>query len=390
MKFSTHISRLILSLAMGAMLHFDFAFAAEDELGICPSVEDVDNEIISCGSNAYVGQKAKQCSDAIIASWKTASAALKVQLAANAAVDSQNVSEEKTFRDYDQTIRSLDKQIAYMVENTSLIVSYTERMVDFPEGVDDATSAQCFNDPFHEISDLVWNLDEEIIRAKKIRQMAVDMRATAHTRHKNFDRSIFEGLMSEKTVAAGRGHSVNGKSDVTGLANDRAKRRSLSVEKGKGGVKKVAAPSALAANANTSFAFTGKREFSAKSDITKSSKAEAPGWSPESIVEDSFHGKLSEEEAVAPQEKSKTGKTAAAEYESVGEVLWTESAKDVQANLSVGESTAFTGEVGPALPTALSRRPAAEGTLVVASSEKDLFQLVSTRYRQSELFRSVR
>ncbi len=367
MSISKPISAAFLFFALVA---WPPGFANAAKLGICPTVDQLDGIVISCGSNEKVTQKARECADTILGSWKLAAVALQTQLTAHA--ESQNATEVETRKNFDKTLFALEAQIKYMQSSTALVADYVQVMVDDPESREDATSMSCFNDNFHAVERIVKELDGEIIRAKGIHAMVADMRAKSSERHAKFDKSIFEGVMSGKMVVVKYGESANGASDVTGIREDKEKQLALgSSLLRKPGTRKIGRES-------------GASELSGRSE-----GGAGNGFAGADAMTESFSEALT-------QPASRPIGQVRAEDESAIAGIWAELQESTRngalassidsierkPGVSAKNSEGFERE----LSTAGTSRSIA--SLRVAGSEINLFELVSKCYRKTELFRS--
>lgn len=199
-------------------------------LSACPTEDDMDELILSCGDNAHIAQKAKDCSDQTIAAWKTAAKAAEAKLGLNAnKTTSQKNSQAKAKTDYDEAIKVLTAQIANMESNTDLISDFTEAMVNYPDAKTMEDSPDCFVDEFNNVQKIVTNLEEETAQARAVLKMATELRASASANESDFG-SVAEG--GQVTQAARpayvptsrpRGHGkVTAGSDITGLKREPA------------------------------------------------------------------------------------------------------------------------------------------------------------------------
>ncbi len=212
------------------------AFAGDDEVSVCPSLQELDNQLISCGDNYFAAELAKECSDKIVTSWKTAAALLQPQLLASGR--NQSVSEAETKASYEKAAATLKTQIIYMQEGTALIASYPDVMIDFPDSKGEEASLSCFNEAFADVQDIVKGLDKEIVAAKKVYELAKKLRDTAGTRQSGLDKSLISGLSEAGKMAKGssggavarRGKSPRAPSDITGVKEDQQKRSADSLD----------------------------------------------------------------------------------------------------------------------------------------------------------------
>lgn len=144
---------------------------------VCLSKDEINNSILSCDDNHLAAQAAQQCGrklkkrgeekgKAVAKLMDTLTAALK---------SSQKQDIQSAMSSLNIALIALDDQIEELQENTELVEKYTKAMIDFPDGVDDSSSAECFNDAFHALQDEVDQLDDQIIGAQDAREKALQM-----------------------------------------------------------------------------------------------------------------------------------------------------------------------------------------------------------------------
>lgn len=176
---------------------------------------------------------AQACSDSLIAASRAQGAALaavmnslKAQLG-----DAQNRSMTDTAKRLKISIDQLTAQIKNLQKGTGTILAYPEVMIDFPEGKDDNTSAECFSKNFHKLQDIVDNLSNEIMNSKHARETALQMLATV----KQYDGGLDTSSTNPGVDRANQGAAAaaqrrapvqykggiqgHGESDITGTEN---------------------------------------------------------------------------------------------------------------------------------------------------------------------------
>ncbi len=362
----------------------------------CPHVQEVADEVINCGANKFAAMEAQLCSDQVIDSWNTAAENLKPLLLRDAG-NKQDTSQTNTRADYDKALAALDAEIALMQRYTDLIAAYPSAGIDFPEGESDETSAPCFNDAFHKIQDIVTNLDKQIIQAKRVRKLAAGLRGNSDQFHQNLAASLNDALAKGALVGK-KGANTNGASDVTGLAEARAKARAVEAA-GKGS--KIGAPVAGAGAGGASTVTSGGPRRHAE---TASRMAEA--------ATQSFGGVNSLKE----QKYDPKARTA----ESAGEAIFSKTVDGSdKPDLAVGTgaspggvvgagTSAVTGAATSAATGAQSSNPELSGSalleanseisatlhgsdlqILVASPDVDIFARLHERYRTTDLFKSA-
>lgn len=186
-----------------------------DGVAACASVDELDEYVVSCGSNEKVTGKARECTDKLLASWKKAAEELQENLTAHG--ENQKLSELETKNDLTNALKTLDAQILYMQDGANLVASYPDIMVDIPDSEDDEGSLDCFNENFHAVEGMVHELDDEVIRAKDLYEKIIDMRSTADSRHRKLDKSAVTNEIARGLKGVGSGKSLNSKSTITGI-----------------------------------------------------------------------------------------------------------------------------------------------------------------------------
>ena len=205
----------------------------------CPSPKAFVNDIYNCGANEVAVRIGQQCSDHMMAEAKVQGAALQaaLELMKPALGDGQNLSMSDTAKRLKIAIDQFSRQIVRMQKQTKQVASYTEAMIDFADGEDDDTSAECFSRNFHKLEDVVNGMTDEILKSKAAREAALQMLATVNQRDTNLDASLdgFNGkLPGSPAAASGRVPAASapmrkGKeyrpSDVTGTEDLNKKRK---------------------------------------------------------------------------------------------------------------------------------------------------------------------
>ncbi|MGZ3738680.1 MAG: hypothetical protein ACXVB9_04850, partial [Bdellovibrionota bacterium] len=368
----------------------------------CPHVSEVANEVWNCGANKYAAMEAQDCSDQVIASWTAAAAALQPLLIRDAG-NKQDTSQTNTRSDYDNALARLDSQIVLMENYTNLIAEYAHATINFPDAESQDESPPCFNGPFDKIQDVVSNLDQQIIMAKKVRKLAAGMRGTSDQYHKNLANSLSDAIASGRLAAKG-GPANNSASDVTGLKEAREKAKKLAAT---GQTRKLddlplatgsdvtrtphrnTAEPVRAADAVAKIFDKDLSSPPVPASVTAKPGAIAPPSAGAAIWDDNFAGdKLSlgvNKAGVvpAPGAQKKSGGIASA--------VSSDGAAGVSGGALNGASPAT--QPPQSEPATANESPAssrASSAPVVASSDTDLFALVHDRYRASELFRKAR
>jgi hypothetical protein len=351
--------------------------ARAEDVSVCPSLEELDDQIINCDDGYFVSEKARECADKVLASWRLAADELKKKLESSGRT--QNVSTVEAAKDYDKAMATLKVQILALQESTELVASYPDVMVDFPDAESDEDSLSCFSEPFQQVQETVTELDHEIIRAKKVYTEAKKMREVAKGRSQKLDAAVFAELGARAPAGHKSGKSTRSASDVTGLEEDEAKRSGVT--------EKVA---------SKTFDSAEQEHGNVKSTVTSRVVQEKP-LKDRSISEDSFAGRAGGEDALPGSFSSRleerarargveetsyvAPKASASGGPSVGEALWQENygAGAVRTKLELsGEVAGHLGKQAGALVETNGSNPVIRDT--------DLFTIVRLRYRSTELF----
>lgn len=354
------------ALALLLMLSASSAMAAP-KLPACPTIEQLDEKIISCGDDEIAAQKARDCADTIIASWQLAAEGLKATLEVSGS--NQSVSEKEAKLDYERTLLTLESQIARMQDGTDLVADYVLVMVDYPDSNDDENSLSCFNENFHKVESIVKELDDEIVRAKEIYELAKLKHSSSSERAGKLDSSVFDAALLKGNSVAVEGQHPRLLSDITGTAMDALKRKRALPGEGEPTAGKMA-------KAGQSVAATDE------SSITGSLYPDGQLFRKGESLE---RGRVSEFRQPAA---------------SIGELIWKEQdtgtlsleRKNVAAGAAFEAGSAEQASGSQAkvrAPSSYQIRHAAlkEALFSRPAHDLNLFQLVSRRYRASDLFR---
>ena len=155
----------------------------------CIKAESFANEIYNCGENDVAVVAGKQCSDTMMAEAKVQGAALNAVLTSlrPKLKDAQNFSMSDTASRLQLAIAQFSKQIVRMQAQARLVASYTSVMIDFADGTDDSSSAECFSRNFHQLQKVADGMTDEILKAKAARKAALRMLATVRDRDTKLD-----------------------------------------------------------------------------------------------------------------------------------------------------------------------------------------------------------
>jgi hypothetical protein len=228
-------------LAAAAYLLFVPAGPAHaGNIAVCAPAKAFVHEIYNCGANEIAVKVAQDCSDALMAKSRAEGKLLEAALDSMrpALGDAQSLSMSDTATRLQLSIQQFTKQIIDLQENTTKVASYTEAMLDFADGENDDTSADCFSRNFHKLQKVVDNLDNEIMNAKNARNSALTMLASVQSRGKNLEAGLnsFADKLPDPSRApgpasAGRlpvtqydGDPARGQSDISGVKEEAARR----------------------------------------------------------------------------------------------------------------------------------------------------------------------
>lgn len=357
----------------------------------CPAPAEFEARILRCGQNEDVAAQAAFCAQEVADSWAAATALILPELRALGKNGNQSVTEADSKHAYKKALHSIEAQVELMQFYTARLEKYPLAMIDVPGSSGDESSLDCFNEAFHSVQKQIDFLDDEIIQAKKTYETTADMMDLSGSRQV----AMADSLSRELSRGASRapvpsGVSSRTESTVTGK-----------IEKAKLSSVVSRAPKA-------------KEQF-AGSKIT----ASMPGATQDASLAASFSDRL-DEQAVAKgldRQASVAGsKTGASLGGSIGSVIWKNDSEVVGSgkalDLALSERQAFTGEPGAEavrFPAGSSDQSEAEPKLVsgvkafsmetepvkpsrfsIGGRETDLFALVKSRYRETELFRHAR
>lgn len=357
----------------------------------CPAPAEFEARILRCGQNEDVAAQAAFCAQEVADSWAAATALILPELQALGKSGNQSVTEADSKHAYKKALHSIEAQVELMQFYTARLEKYPLAMIDVPGSSGDESSLDCFNDAFHEVQKQIDFLDDEIIQAKKTYETTADMMDLSGSRQV----ALADSLSRELTKSAKRapllsGVSPRAQSTVTGKI-DKAK-----------------------LNSSVSSAPFAKEQF-AGSAIT----ASMPRATQDASLAASFSDRL-DEQAVAKglnrQASAAGGNNGASLGGSIGSVIWKNDSEVVGSgkalDIALNERQAFTGELAaettrfPAGSSdqskadlklssgvkaiALEAEPVKPSRFSIGGREADLFALVKSRYRETELFRSAR
>lgn len=336
----------------------------------CPAVADFEARIMRCGQNEDVAAQAAYCAQEVAASWNAASAALLPSLQALGKNGNQAASEADSKLAYKKALQTIEAQVATMQLYTARLEQYPLAMIDVPGSSGDEDSLDCFNEAFHQVQKTINFLDGEIIRAKKTYETTADMMDASGARQVALADSLTRELSSAASPkAVPSGNSPRASSTITGKIN----------------TEKELSSSGSPEEASTITAFSDRLDQRAlargeavgEEAVKRAAKA-AVVWGSDGLPAGNADGNAS-----------------------VGAVLWKENGESAGSGkvLAFGvAASAFTGEgpspkaafLSPAGLQASAEEQASPAERRVASAELDLFALVRSKYRETELFRASR
>lgn len=384
------ISTALFLALLGATFSFAARAADDDELvPLCPSLQELDTQMMSCEDNYYAAEKAEECAEKIKATWKTAAATLQAQLVT--AAQNQSHSEKVAGDDYKKAISTLKAQIDYMQDATDLVASYPQVMINFPDSNgEEEASLSCFNEAFEAVQKTVTGLDDEIVKAIDVYDLAKNRKKVAGERQQGLDFSLVDGGLGGKHKAARvpSGQSENGASDVTGMKKEQglASLNAQKVEKFRAGNEEAQA----SAGALSEITKKGSDVSESIAAASFADRLEARQVARGSVELDPVTG-LPRAFARGNAAAQARRPSSAGSEASVGAILWKESGRShfAESDFALAGSSAVTGvEPQAAVPNGDLISPA--NLRAAASADTDLFSLVRSRYRETELFRSSR
>lgn len=191
----------------------------------CESVSAVEAKVAACSENTRAVESAQACYDKIIHAWDTAPEGLKkvMSLSKARAQSRQEVEFQFTHSDYEKTLDKIDELLVMTEKNTELLTKYSTAMLrDFHIEEAAGEPLPCYAENFAKLKKIVWALDDRIAEGEATYEKAEQLRNIALGRDGGLDTADTNGLVSGVNV--GSGQSENGRSDVTGMKEDKAKR----------------------------------------------------------------------------------------------------------------------------------------------------------------------
>jgi len=130
----------------------------------CDASKELDERILACGDNNLAPQYGRECLAIIKQEGEATFTALQ---------KAEALRNSGTLND---AISHAAEQIKTMEVQANNVAAYADVMIDFPDSKGPETSAECFNTNFDELSRVVWEMDDELIRAKGAYKSAVGVR----------------------------------------------------------------------------------------------------------------------------------------------------------------------------------------------------------------------
>jgi hypothetical protein len=186
-----------------AALLFHLPALARSSPVSCPTAAQMEPFIYMCGENRYVAIQAQICAQEAADTWNAAAQKLLPILQAQESPNAQDHSEENARRSYVDTVNALSAQITLMQKYADIIEQYPRAMIDLPNSTGDATSLSCFNEAFHQVGDVLKFMDDEIIRAKHIREAATKLMIASNSRRGSFESIRDASMVSGKNFGGG-------------------------------------------------------------------------------------------------------------------------------------------------------------------------------------------
>jgi hypothetical protein len=217
----------IIAISLALPLAAPAGEAGQDALRIqaaCADAADLEGDIQSCTDNTVAEQHALACRDALLGAWEKANAELTgVMAAARQKLDAKQ--QQDFFRSHADMELAIDK-MQKLVDDTEAgadrLAQYARVMFDNPYADPGLVgSSNCYKSHFLAISKIVDDLDQKARQGLDAIASVDELRGVSQARDDGLGTTATQ--MAKGTVGAGTGESVNGKSDVTGIAQDKAK-----------------------------------------------------------------------------------------------------------------------------------------------------------------------
>jgi hypothetical protein len=164
-------------VTMGLFLGFAVSATAAPRTN-CVDPQSFKEKIYNCGQNKVAVKIARLCAGEMRARMTASGAELDRSmkaLQAEARDTKQNKSLTNAIGQLDSAMEKLADDVAYFQKNTALVASYNDVMIDDQNSESEEQSPECFNENHDALQDLVDELDEEIMNAKKAYDKAESM-----------------------------------------------------------------------------------------------------------------------------------------------------------------------------------------------------------------------
>ncbi len=209
-----------------AIIAFFFAQAAPaaslDEA--CPEISQFEARIFRCGQNEDVAAQAAFCAQEIAGSWNAATAAALPALQALGKSGKQSATEADSKLAYATALLAIERQVRLMQHYTSRLEQYPLAMIDVPGSRGDEDSLSCFNEAFHQVQGTINALDDEIIKAKGVYELASQRKLVSLEREGGLSAPVTIAKLGGKAKmsALPSGRPANRDSDITGVQEKRS------------------------------------------------------------------------------------------------------------------------------------------------------------------------
>jgi hypothetical protein len=148
-------------LMIGALL---LSVSANAQATFCPDPKKLAEEIMNCDQNEKAALYAEACSSELLGqSFYTKNRLARMMTGLqNAAFSTEGGRMARAERE----LQNMANLIQLSHNSNDLVSRYTEAMIDFPDGVDEHSSAPCFNSAFTGLQQAVSSLDSDIIQSE--------------------------------------------------------------------------------------------------------------------------------------------------------------------------------------------------------------------------------
>jgi hypothetical protein len=375
----------------------------------CASLSDVRQLLSYCSDNVDAVNSALECYDKIGEAWESTGAELRQTLLGVQARDHTRQQGELGFTesDYNTSVRKMNGLIETSEYNLSRVHTYSTVMLDYVGGGTPETSAKCYLENVDRLRAVENDIRRLIKEGTATRDQAMSLGGAAGG-FKTGLADVTGNGPSGGALVRKAGENSNGASDVTGIAQDRAKSRSLASFGAPVALRKPA----LRPEDDPSFV-----------PVTGELPPEAPGKTSRAQILASYGGpQLGDSEPLGSdsRERIESNESAQRNAGSVGALLFAHSeerggalvvaagsgadgrperafntggvATEGRGNgISASSSSSLSEPAQYAdAPPSNGRTESAASPLVLVGTEESLFTSVHNRYRESELFRKAR